>query len=119
MQRLKLISLLLLLPAFVSSNDFPTAERVIYVLNCMQELGGQPEDIHTCVCRIDTIADLMTFADYDISQTAERFKQMPGKKGGLFRDTDVSKNARKNLLAVRKSAEQRCRPTVHIDAPQR
>ena len=47
-------------------HDYPTIETVGYVLECMQENGGQTvENMYSCSCRFDKLAATMSFDDYE------------------------------------------------------
>jgi hypothetical protein len=100
------------------ANDFPTTERVQYVLNCMQDVGGQNmESLYTCTCRIDSIAEQMVFFDYELGDTYERGKSMRGEKGGVVRDNKLAKEAHAKLEKARKVAEQQCPTVVRVKNP--
>lgn len=93
-------------------NPFPTDETVRYVIGCMAELGGQKEEnLYTCVCRIDHIAESMSYEEYDGGNIMERYKKMPGKKGGFFRDNKLGDEQYEKLKKVREQAAAQC-PTV-------
>ena len=88
MQMIKVIPLALLLgvPSVVVANDFPTRDRVEYVLNCLQELGrNSMDDLQTCSCRLDFVASEMSFEYYGYAVTYNRNKRMTGEKGAVFR----------------------------------
>ena len=52
-------------PAIV--NDFPTRDRVEYVLNCVAQHGGLTYITqYACGCKIDKIAEKMTFEEYAV-----------------------------------------------------
>ncbi len=100
------------------ANDYPTAERVLYVLNCMQDIGGQNmESLYTCTCRIDSIAEQMVFFDYGLGDTYERGKRISGEKGGVVRDNKLAKEAFAKLEKARKVAEQDCPIVVRVKNP--
>lgn len=107
-----------LIPALSIANDFPTLERVNYVLFCMDDLGGQSyETLETCSCRIDAIAVKMPFTEYEQATFYERYRSMPGKRGGLVRDNDESRALQKKLKEVGHEAAQQCKPIPHITPP--
>ncbi len=114
MQKITLTLLLMFgLTANTSAkNQYPTDEVVRYVVGCMSELGGQSEEnLYTCTCRIDHIAEALTYEEYDGGNLMERNKKMPGKKGGFFRDNEYGDELYDNLKAVREEAFAQC-PTV-------
>jgi len=117
---IKVISLALLLgaPSFVVANDFPTRDRVEYVMNCLQELGrNSMDDLQTCSCRIDSIASEMQFEIYGYAVTYDRNKRMTGEKGGVFRDNKAGKKFSKDLQAAEEATKGQCIQVVHIVAP--
>ena len=119
MQMIKVVPFILLLgvPSAVTANDYPTAERVEYVLNCLQDMGrNSMDDLQTCSCRIDTIASEMSFETYGHAVTYERNKRMTGEKGGIFRDNDAGKAFSKQLTAAKETARGQCKQVVQIVA---
>ncbi|MBI4696608.1 MAG: hypothetical protein HY749_21575 [Gammaproteobacteria bacterium] len=91
------------------ANDYPTLERVDAVLTCMKQNGGQNIDnLQRCSCEIDAISEVISLDDYNEARTYEIYKQMPGERGGLFRDTDRAKEMLKKLEGVRTEATRHC-----------
>ena len=106
------------LASAASANDYPTFERVAYVLNCMQELGrNSMVDLQTCSCRIDTIATQMSFEEYGYAVTYDRNKRMTGKQGGIFRDNKSGKKFSKVLGEAGELAAGQCKKVVQVVAP--
>ena len=97
------------LPVLASASDFPTLDRVDHVLTCMRMHGGQTMDnLYSCSCEIDIIAQDIDFDDFTEARTYEIYKRMPGEKGGLFRDSDRAKQIVGKLDAARTDAKARC-----------
>jgi hypothetical protein len=120
MQMFKVVPFMLLLSfsSLVTANDYPTRDRVEYVLNCLQDMGrNSMDDLQTCSCRIDSIAATIPFEIYDYGVTYDRNKRMTGEKGGVFRDNKSGKVFSKELNAARESAKSQCKMAVHIVAP--
>ena len=112
------LALLFSMSTAVSANDYPTAERVEYVLNCLQDLGrSSMDDLQTCSCRIDSIASDIPFEKYSYGVTYDRNKRMTGEKGGVFRDNDSGKRFSKDLKAAEDTAKGECIQVVQIHAP--
>jgi len=110
--------LLLCVSTYVAANDFPTRDRVEYVLNCLQDIGrNSMDDLQTCSCRIDSIAEAMPFEIYGYAVTYDRNKKMTGEKGGVFRDNTSGKEFSKQLTELNDSARGQCIQVVHIVAP--
>lgn len=90
-------------------NDYPTRDRVEYVLNCIAQHGGLTYiNQFACGCMIDKIAEKMTFSEYDAAKTFAYLKSMPGDTGGVFRDPAQSKNLRNKLKDAESNAEKSC-----------
>ena len=100
---------LCLLCAQAHANDYPTMDRVDQVLTCMRENGGQNVDnMWRCSCEIDAIAQQLSLEDFNTARTYEVYKDMPGEKGGIFRDSSDATAAVKKLETAREDAKKRC-----------
>ena len=120
MRLIKVVPFILLLgfSSVVSANDFPTRDRVEYVLFCLQELGrNSMADLQTCSCRIDAIASQIQFEQYGWAVTYDRNKRMTGEKGAIFRDNRSGKILSKQLAAATEKANGHCKQVVQIVAP--
>jgi len=120
MQMIKVIPLALLLgaPSVVAANDFPTRDRVEYVLHCLQDMGrNSMDDLQTCSCRIDSVASAMSFESYGWAVTYDRNKRMTGEKGSVFRDNKAGIRLSKQLVAANETAKGQCKQVVQIVAP--
>ena len=90
-------------------NDYPTRDRVEYVLNCVAQHGGLTFITqYACGCKIDKIAEKLSFADYEAAKTFSLLKSTPGDAGGVFRDPKQSKDLRKQLKEAEAYAEKNC-----------
>ncbi|MDO9106241.1 MAG: hypothetical protein Q7U57_14915 [Methylovulum sp.] len=93
----------------VRANDFPTRDRVEYVLNCVAQHGGLSYiNQYACGCKIDKIAEKMTFNEYEAAKTFSYLKSTPGESGGVFRDPKQSKDLRALLKEAESYAEKNC-----------
>lgn len=91
------------------ANDFPTRDRVEYVLNCVAQHGGLSYiNQYACGCKIDKIAEKMSFSDYESAKTFSYLKGTPGESGGVFRDPKQSKDLRTLLKEAEAYAEKSC-----------
>jgi hypothetical protein len=105
-------------PAKPAGNDFPTLARVEYVLQCMNERGGQNyNNLYHCVCAADKIAASMNYQEFSEALTFTYMFDTPGEKGGEFRDPPKSKELREKLKAARKEAEVCFPPKPEAAAP--
>lgn len=94
-------------PALV--NDYPTRDRVEYVLNCVAQHGGLSYiNQYACGCKIDKIAEKISFNDYDAAKTFSYLKSTAGESGSIFRDPKQSKDLRKLLKEAEEAAEKSC-----------
>lgn len=90
-------------------NDYPTRDRVEYVLNCVAQHGGLTFITqYACGCKIDKIAEKMSFAEYDAAKTFSYLRNTPGEAGGVFRDPQQAKDLRKMLKDAEAYAERQC-----------
>lgn len=107
---LKAVTLLALLaPSFVTAAGFPTVETVRMVVGCMAGLGEQSEEnLLTCACRQDVLETELTFEVFEEASLQERYNSMPGKRGGLFRDDEISREYLQQLQDARKKADAMC-----------
>lgn len=110
---MKLVALVLsaglVAPLAAVASDYPTLDRVDAVLTCMQENGGQNIDnLQRCSCEIDMIMQQVDYDMFTEARTYEIYKQMPGDKGGIFRDNPRAKELVDKLNAARAEAKKRC-----------
>ena len=90
-------------------NDYPTRDRVEYVLNCVAQHGGLTYITqYACGCKIDKISEKLSFAEYEAAKTFSMLKSTPGEAGGVFRDPQQSKDLRKQLKEAEAYAEKQC-----------
>jgi len=92
------------------ANDYPTAARADYVIGCLAANGFKRELLDKCACGIDTIADLMSYDDYEKASTILSMQQGGlGERGGLFRDTPIAKEELQKLHEAEAQVNLRCR----------
>ena len=90
-------------------NDFPTQERVDYVLSCIAKHGGLTYITqYGCSCKVDKIAEKISFADYDKARTYGFLRSTPGEAGGVFRDPKEAKRLKKLIQEAEDYAERMC-----------
>jgi hypothetical protein len=103
------IAALFAVPFPAVAHDYPTMDRVDHVLTCMKQNGGQNVDnLYRCACEIDVIAQQLTMDEFNAARTYEIYRNMPGEKGGLFRESKDAEVAVGKLAAARKEAQKRC-----------
>jgi hypothetical protein len=91
-------------------NDYPTRDRVEYVLNCVAQHGGLSYiSQYACGCKIDKIAESLSFAEYESAKTFTYLsKGQTGDAAAAMRDPAQSKDLRKRLKDAEQSAEKSC-----------
>ena len=91
-------------------NDYPTRDRVEYVLNCVAQHGGLTYITqYACGCKIDKIAEKLTFTEFEAAKTFTYLsKGQTGDAGAVFRDPAQSKDLRTRLKEAEASAEKSC-----------
>mgnify|MGYP000476909307 CR=1 FL=1 len=94
----------------VALNNYPTRDRVEYVFNCIAKHGGRLDYVlqYNCGCKIDKIAEQLTFAEYEAATTFTMLRSTPGENGSVFRDPAQSKDLRTLLKEAEASAEKSC-----------
>jgi hypothetical protein len=92
------------------ANDYPTRDRVEYVLNCVAQHGGLTYiSQYACGCKIDKIAEKLNFADYEAAKTFTYLtKGQTGDAAAAMRDPAQSKDLRKRLKDAEQYAEKSC-----------
>ncbi len=88
-----LLAGLMALPSLSVANDFSTVVRVHYVQDCIALNQGKMniyEATHKCSCVVDKLAEVFTQNQFEDANAGFRFSNLPGDRGGVFRDdTDV------------------------------
>src|SRR5262245_17123463 len=91
-----------------TTKDYPTVDRVEFVLECMQKNGGKQEYLYKCSCVIDDIATQLSYDDFVEAGTAARFQGLGGERGGLFRDPPETRAAAQRYMKIQGDAMKRC-----------
>jgi hypothetical protein len=90
------------------AKDYPTVDRVEFVLECMHKNGGKQEFLYKCSCVIDDIAGKLTYDDFVEAATAARFQNLGGDRGGLFRDPPRTRETAQRYVKIQGEAMKRC-----------
>jgi len=90
------------------ANDFPTADRVQYVLECMYRNGGSSVYVYKCSCVIDSVAQKYKYDEWVNISTIARYQTLPGEGGGMFRDEPENRAASKRYRDVEADANKLC-----------
>jgi hypothetical protein len=90
-------------------NDYPTRDRVEYVLECVAKHGGLTYiSQYACGCKIDKIAEKLSFEEFESAKTFTQMQKTPGEAGAAFRDPKQSKDLRTKLKDADAEAEKAC-----------
>ena len=99
----------LLLPSAAGANDFPTVDRVLYVLECMRAHPGPPFEMTSkCSCALDAIANELKYDDYVTMSTVSKAMSIGGERGGTIRDAPSLESQAKRYRALQTKAEKAC-----------
>lgn len=96
------------MPVASYANNFPTTDRVEYVLECMKKNGGKQEYLYKCSCAVDRIAQELPYEEYVEASTALRYQSLGGERGAVFRDPDDVKKVAKKYKAIQGDANKAC-----------
>lgn len=113
MQRKALISLGLVAAmaggANVHANDFPTLERVNYVLECMNEHRGQDSALAAkCSCALDRVAEQMSHDEFVVLSTHAKGASISGERGAIFRDNEAIQKDARRWRALQAEVKKAC-----------
>jgi hypothetical protein len=92
----------------VWAHDYPTVDRVEYVLECMWNHSDRQEYLYKCSCVIDEIAKELTYEQFVEASTASRGQGFPGERGGAFRDPEGIKSLSKKFREIQARANKQC-----------
>ena len=94
-------------PAF--AYDYPTAERVIYVEQCVQENPGPHYEMITkCSCALDQMAKTTSHDDFVSMETAVNASTIGGERGNAVRDAQGIQDLAKAFRDLQASAKKSC-----------
>ena len=100
---------LLAAAASVSANDFPTADRMLYVQECMQaHPGSNFEMVNKCSCALDKLALKVKFDDYVTMTTIVKAVTIGGERGGDLRDNETIKPQIKRYRDLQSEVQSSC-----------
>jgi hypothetical protein len=71
------------------AHDYPTVERVNYVMACMRDHPGPHyEMVNKCSCTIDALARDLPLDDFVSMSTATNANTIGGERGSTIRDSE-------------------------------
>jgi hypothetical protein len=91
-----------------ADHDYPTHERVMYAIHCINSHGGAHDLLYKCSCAIDRIAQQYSYEEFVDMQTAANALTMTGERGGELRDSDVVRSGAKRYRQSERAALQSC-----------
>ena len=103
---------LVVLPGLGIANDFSTVTRVHYVQDCIKLNEGKMniyEATHKCSCVIDKLAEVFTQTQFEDANAGFRFRNLPGDRGGMFRDDSDVADGIKLFQETHVAAYESCR----------
>ncbi len=90
-------------------NDYPTRDRVEYVLECAAKHGGLGYISQiNCGCKIDKIAEQLPFVDYEAARTFGQMQKTVGEAGAMFRGQKQAKDLKTRYKEAEDAAEKAC-----------
>ena len=82
-----LLAALLLASGSAHANDFPTADRVLYVEECLRANPGPYfEMVNKCSCAVDALAAEVKYEEYTTMLTISNGMTIGGERGNAIRD---------------------------------
>lgn len=90
-----------------AANDYPTAGRVEYVTECVQDNGNDFVNMYKCSCVIDRIADALPYDAFVEQSTFAKYASLGGEGGAEFR-VDRARSQSKKFLTLQASAYHAC-----------
>ena len=104
-----LILCALLMASAACANNFPTADRVLYVQECMRaHPGPQFEMINKCSCALDALARDVKYDDYVTMSTISKAMSIGGERGGAIRDVPSLEPQAKRYRELQAKAQKGC-----------
>jgi hypothetical protein len=91
-----------------ADHDYPTHERVMYAIQCINSHGGAQDLLYKCSCAIDRIAQQYSYDEFVDMQTAANALTMAGERGGELRDSSLVRSGAKLYRQTEKAALQSC-----------
>ena len=102
-------ALLVSAAAAAVANDFPTAERVLYVQDCVKNNPGPHfEMINKCSCAVDALAREVKYDDYVTMSTIVNAMSIGGERGNDLRDNETLKPQVRRFRELQAQAYKSC-----------
>lgn len=89
--------------------DYPTTERVQYVLECMRQHPGPEFEMRSkCSCTLDQLAQKLPLEQFTAMTTATNANSIGGERGNTIRDTEVLQKDIRRFRDLQAAAKQSC-----------
>lgn len=93
----------------VQAYNYPTADRVVYVQECMQQHPGpQFEMLSKCSCTLDRLAKKIPLDQFTTMSTATNASSIGGERGNTIRDTEMLQKEIKRFRELQSVAKKSC-----------
>ena len=100
---------LALSPLVAAADDYPTADRVLFVETCMRDHRGPHfEMVHKCSCAVDTIARQLPLEQFVTLSTALHATSIGGARGAYIRDTEALQKQIREFRQLQAQAMKSC-----------
>jgi len=107
--RLPLCAALLAVAGAAAAHDYPTADRVVYVQECMRtHPGPHYEMLNKCSCALDRTATEVSYDDYITAMTTVNAATIGGERGAEFRDNASVQPTIKRWRELQARVQQAC-----------
>lgn len=91
------------------ANDFPTADRVLYVEDCIRANPGPYfEMVNKCSCAVDALAAEVKYDEYATMQTISNGMTIGGERGGAIRDVPTLQPELKKYRELQVKVKKSC-----------
>jgi len=107
--RCLLAATLLVSAGAAAAHDYPTADRVIYVQECMRtHPGPHYEMLNKCACALDRTATELSYDDFVTTMTTVNAATIGGERGSEFRDNASVQPTIKRWREMQARVQQAC-----------
>lgn len=90
-------------------HDYPTVDRVSYVLECLrQHPGPEYELLSKCSCALDKLAAQLTLDEFTSMTTATNANSIGGERGNYIRDTEPLQKQIRRFRELQAQAKKSC-----------
>ena len=91
------------------ANEYPTAERVEFVLECMRDFPGPEfEMVNKCSCALDRLAEQLTYDQFVEASTVAKAVSIAGERGAALRDNADAQGDARRFRGLYRQARQKC-----------